>query len=100
MAAQVEAVRVHITALTARVDGLIAQRDGALHDARQLARLVRHLFLSTGAEGFTRPGIQALLAAHLTGADRQQLPTRYEGSGPDEPSVGEAIERQGNASWQ
>jgi phage I-like protein len=76
-AGQIQAVRAHVTALSERVEALTLERDAALADARQLARLVRHLFLSTGTAGFTSPGIQELLGAHLTAADRRQVPAAY-----------------------
>ncbi len=85
-AEQIEAVRRHVTALSEQVEELTAQRDGALADARQLARLARHLFLTTGAPGFGRPGVQDLLGAHLTAADRRHIPPAF--AGADLPGLG------------
>lgn len=76
-AGQIEAVRRHIADLTAQVEQAEADRDLARRDARQLARLARHLFLTTGAPGFDRAGIQALFATYLTPADRRQVPAAY-----------------------
>jgi hypothetical protein len=42
--------------------------------------------LTTGAAGFTRPGIQALLSAHLMPADRRQVPAGYDSPEPLGPA--------------
>lgn len=76
-AGQIEAVRRHIAELTDHVERAAQERDVARRDARQLARLARHLFLTTGAPGFDRAGIQALFATYLTAADRRQVPAPY-----------------------
>ena len=76
-AGQIEAVRRHIADLTAHLERATEERDAARGDARQLARLARHLFLTTGALGFDRAGIQALFATYLTAADRRQMPAGY-----------------------
>jgi hypothetical protein len=105
-AGQIEAVREHIAALSTRVDEVTAERDAALVDARQLARLVRHLFLTTGAAGFARPGVQALLALHLTAADRRHLPAAHTEAHPAGPSptsahAGAADDhKSGGAAWR
>ncbi|MBD3778057.1 MAG: hypothetical protein IE923_02165 [Micrococcales bacterium] len=70
-------MRRHIADLTAQLERATDERDAARGDARQLARLARHLFLTTGAPGFDRAGIQALFAAYLTAADRRQVPAVY-----------------------
>lgn len=76
-AGQIQAVRDHITALTAKLDEVTGQRVEALADAHQLARLTRHLFLTTGAPELDRPAIQGRLTAHLSAADRRQVPPAY-----------------------
>lgn len=75
--AAVGAQRAQVDELHTRVLSLRAQRDSAFEDAHQLARLARWLFLTTGAPGFTSPGIQALLGAHLSAADRREVPPAY-----------------------
>lgn len=92
-AGQIEAVRGHIAELSSQVERADADRDLARRDARQLARLARHLFLTTGAPGFDRAGIQALFATYLTAADRRQVPAAYAdvdlaGLGGAEPGPG------------
>jgi hypothetical protein len=76
-AGQIETVRDHIASLAAQAEQAAAERDATRADARQLARLARHLFLTTGAPGFDRPGVQALFATYLTAADRRQVPAAY-----------------------
>jgi hypothetical protein len=77
-AGQISAVQTRMSELSERVESLAAERDSALADARQLARLARHLFLSTGAAGFGSTGVQELLDAHLLPVDRRQVPAPYE----------------------
>jgi septal ring factor EnvC (AmiA/AmiB activator) len=76
-AGQIEAVRRHIADLTAQLERATEERDAGRDDARQLARLARHLFLTTGAPGFDRAGIQELFATYLTAADRRQVPAAH-----------------------
>ncbi|RMI13230.1 hypothetical protein [Cellulomonas triticagri] len=75
--AQITAVRDRIEAADARAAALETELDRVRVDARRLARLARYLFLATGAPGFSRPGVQAVLGTYLTAADRRTVPEGF-----------------------